>query len=35
VIRVRVSTYRYRPAAGAYRLERRVTGDPRRLRQAE
>ena len=32
VIRVRVSTYRYRPAADAYVLERRVTGAPRRLR---
>jgi len=33
VIRLRVSTYRYRPAAGAYLLERRVTGAPRRLRE--
>ncbi len=32
VIRVRVSTYRYRAAADAYVLERRVTGAPRRLR---
>jgi hypothetical protein len=32
VIRIRVSTYRFRPAAGAYLLERRVTGPPSRLR---
>ena len=32
VIRVRLSTHRYRPAADAYLLERRVIGAPRRLR---
>lgn len=32
VVRVRTSLFRYRPAAGVYRLQKRVTGPPRRPR---